>query len=229
MGILPAASQNFCLCSLDARLSYKSVLDPQFSSKRIMREQSTDKFPIFVEFGCQNTRRNLPRASALKRTESNFLRKFERVYLAAERNAAVAAREFGLEGFGRADLVWLAWQSRESVDEFTALALKKRLRLTAIEGKISDWRKGLQQAFRYRYFAHRSLLVLPMHTAEAAAKFLATFRRLGVGLWGFDQNAGQLKKWFTPRSTTPLNHVAWLKALHLFESNSDFRKLTKRR
>ena len=71
------------------------------------------------------------------------MRKFERVYLAAEGKAAVAGREFGLEGFGRADLVWLAWQSRESADEFTALALKKRIRLTAIEGKVSDWRKGL--------------------------------------------------------------------------------------
>lgn len=193
-----------------------------------MHAQVTTRLPFFVEFGCQNTRRNLPRASALKRKESNFLRKFEQVYLGAEGKAAVAGREFALEGFGRADLVWLAWQSRESADEFTALALKKRIRLTAIEGKVSDWRKGLQQAFRYRYFAHRSLLVLPLQKAEIAAQFLATFRRLRVGLWGFDPATGQLKKWFTPRSTMPLNRTAWVKALHLFESSLDLRKLAKR-
>jgi hypothetical protein len=186
------------------------------------------ELPVFVKFGCQDTRRNLPCVSALRRKESNFLRKFERVYLPEERNTAVAGREFGLEGFGRADIVWLAWQSRESGDEFTALALKKRIRLTAIEGKISDWRKGLQQAFRYRYFAHRSLLVLPTRTAEAAARFLATFRRLGIGLWGFDEETGRLHKWFTPRSKRPLNRTAWLKALKLFEVRLDFCKRAKR-
>ena len=198
------------------------------TARKAMQAKATTRLPVFVEFGSQNTRLNLPRASALKRKESNFLRKFERVYLTAELKAAVAGREFGLEGFGRADLVWLAWQSRSSGDEFTALELKKRIRLTAIEGKVSDWRKGLQQAFRYRYFAHRSLLVLPLHQAEIAAQFLPTFRQLSVGLWGFDEKTGRLKKWFTPRSTTPLNRNAWVKALHLFESSLDLGKVAKR-
>jgi hypothetical protein len=187
----------------------------------------TATLPVFVKFGCQDTRRNLPRGSALKRTESNFLRKFERVYLATELKIGIAGREFGLEGFGRADFVWLAWQSQNSGNEFTALAMKKRIRLTAIEGKVSDWRKGLQQAFRYRYFAHRSLLVLPMQTADTAAQFLLTFRRLGVGLWGFDEENERIKKWFTPRMKTPLNRNAWVKALRLFESRLDFSKLAK--
>ncbi|MBI4023995.1 MAG: hypothetical protein HY360_03385 [Verrucomicrobia bacterium] len=182
-----------------------------------------------MEFGSQNTRRNLPRALAAKRTESGFLRSFERAYFAEEVGATVAGREFAIEGFGRADLVWLAWESPESADEFTALSLKKRVRLTAIEGKVSDWRKGLQQAFRYRYFAHRSLLVLPMQTAETAARFLRTFRHLRVGLWGFDQKTGCVRKWCTPRMRMPLNRRACEKAFHLFELSLDFSKLAKRR
>lgn len=193
-----------------------------------MKTKLTNRRPVLVEFGCQNTRSNLPRAVAAKRKESNFLRCFERLYLESEATAEVAGREFALEGFGRADLVWLAWESDANDGEFTALALKKRLRLTAIEGKISDWRKGLQQAFRYRYFAHRSLLVLPLNTADSASRFLPTFRRLRVGLWGFDETDGRLRKWFTPRSKTPLNGKAWEKALRLFESNLDFSKLSKR-
>jgi hypothetical protein len=193
-----------------------------------MHAKAINRHPAFVRSRSQDTRRNLPRATRSKRAESNFLRKFEQAYLEMERAAAVASREFAVEGFGRADLVWVAWRGKSSRNDFTALALKKRIRLTAIEGKVSDWRKGLQQAFRYRYFAHRSILVLPMETASTAAPFLATFRRLCVGLWGFDSSSGRIRKWCTPRTATPLNRKAWEKALHLFESNWDFRKLTKR-
>ena len=102
--------------------------------------------PLFVEFGGQDTRRNLPKAVARKCTETNFLRSFERAYFTEEVGIALAGREFTLQGFGRADLVWLAWTGAASPKDFTALALKKRIRLTAIEAKMSDWRKGLQQA-----------------------------------------------------------------------------------
>src|SRR5436190_13966222 len=92
--------------------SWNAWLSNRFRSRVQKTMHVTTSLPLFVEFGCQNTRHNLPRASSLKRTESNFLRKFERVYLAAERNAAVAGLEVGWEGFGRADRGWLAWRGR---------------------------------------------------------------------------------------------------------------------
>jgi hypothetical protein len=165
--------------------------------------------PVFVEFGSQDTRRNFPKAVARKRKELNFLRSFERIYFAEDLGISLAGREFGLAGFGRADLVWLAWETDGSSEDFTALALKRRLRLTAIEAKMTDWRKGLQQAFRYRYFAHRSLLVTPMETAEIAARFLDTFRKLRVGLWGFNPRTGRLRKWCTPRHAPPFDRKTW--------------------
>ena len=145
---------------------------------------------------------------ARQRTETNFLRSFERAYFTEELGIALAGREFTLQGFGRADLVWLAWTGAASPKDFTALALKKRIRLTAIEAKMSDWRKGLQQAFRYSYFAHRSILVLPTKTAAVARNFIDTFRKLRVGLWGFDPGAGRLRKWFTPRYAPPIDCAA---------------------
>jgi len=184
--------------------------------------------PLFVEFRSQDTRRNLPEAVARKRTEINFLRRFERAYFTEELGIALAGREFALQGFGRADLVWLAWTDNTDSRDFTALALKKRVRLTAIEAKMSDWRKGLQQAFRYRYFAHRSLLVLPLKTAAPAARFLDTFRKLRVGLWGFDAKTGRLRKWFTPRPAPPMDSVALKKALHLIESGLKLGQGAKR-
>jgi hypothetical protein len=178
--------------------------------------------------GSQDTRRNLPARSAKKRAEANFLKKFEQAYFLRECRAPIASREFAIEGFGRADLVWLAWSRGRDGSDFSALAFRRRVQLTAIEGKLSDWRKGLQQAFRYRYFANRSLLVLPIRTAHTAAQFIDTFRRLRVGLWGFDEETGRIHKWCTPRSDKPMDVRAWEKALHLFESGLKLSQLPER-
>ncbi|MGV3661207.1 MAG: hypothetical protein ACO1TE_13555 [Prosthecobacter sp.] len=177
-----------------------------------------------LHFGCHDTRRNLPAASSLKRGEANFLAKFERVYLAeamsslAAQRQHAAGREFALNGFGRADLVFVAWKSSNSSEDFSALALE-HLDLTAIEAKIKDWRKGLMQASRYRFFANQALLVLSTDAARIAVRFLKTFQALQVGLWEFDAVDLVITRHFTPDRARPLNVKAREKAVHLIESS----------
>lgn len=179
---------------------------------------STKKHRV-INFGCHDTRRNLPLSTASKRGESNFLARFEKVYfeselrLATKKQKFATGREFALNGFGRADLLFMAWTHSKTAEEFTAVALRNRLRLTAIEAKIKDWRKGLMQAARYRFFANRALLVLPPETARTALTFIATFRDLNVGLWEFDTTTNRLRRHFTPRSGRPLNVEAREKAV----------------
>lgn len=180
-----------------------------------------------MKFGCHDTRRNLPTASSSKRGESNFIAKFERAYLEAEQKKLAkrhhaSGREFALDGFGRADVLFMAWRRPETTGDFTVLALKS-LRLTAIEGKLSDWRKGLMQASRYRFFANRALLILPPAVTSAALEFLGTFRDLNVGLWEFDSTTGLIRKHFTPRCGKPLNTKAREKAIHLISAKLKFR------
>ena len=181
-----------------------------------------------VKFGCHDTRRNLPAVSSSKRGESNFVAKFEKVYLAAELKKLAklrgfaTGREFALEGFGRADVLFMAWNPTAGSEDFTALAMKS-LQLTAIEAKLKDWRKGLMQASRYRFFANRAILVLPPATAATAIGFLETFRALNVGLWEFDSDAGSLRRHFTPRFGRPLNTKAREKAVHLISGKLKFR------
>lgn len=182
--------------------------------------------PKTVKFGCQDTRRNLPRASSGKRGESNFLAKFEKAYLDAElrklsRRSLASGREFALDGFGRADVVFMAWTHSDSEEDFTAVSLKS-LSITAIEGKISDWRKGLSQASRYRFFANRALLVLPPDVCSVALGYLETFRNLNVGLWQFNPDTGAIRKHFTPRHGRPLNSKAREKALQLISGKLGF-------
>lgn len=173
---------------------------------------STGRRPALLQFRNQDTRRNLPVCSSRKRGESNFLCAFEKAYFGVEAIGGFAGREFGVEGFGRPDLVWMVWTRPKRSTEFSAVELR-RIRLTAFEAKVCDWRKGLQQAYRYRYFANRSLLLVTPSVAANAKEFLATFRRLRVGLWAFDVTTGRIRKLFTPRSASPLSNTAREKAL----------------
>jgi len=54
--------------------------------------------------------------------------------------------------------------------------------------KLTDWRKGFAQAYRYSYFADLAIVVLPPDSAKAAEVELSLFRKLGVGLWSFEKN-----------------------------------------
>jgi hypothetical protein len=158
-----------------------------------------------------NPRKNLP---SRKRTESTFVLAFSRAYLAqlgggAPSHDAYSAREFRVSGFGIADFIWVTRLSAFSADEGSGLSLRvprtpRRETLFAFEMKMVDWRKALAQAYRYRYFADRALVVLPPIVTKRARKFLATFKALQVGLWAFDKRSGKISKVYTPRNSTPL-------------------------
>ncbi|MFA5263084.1 MAG: hypothetical protein WC378_04610 [Opitutaceae bacterium] len=175
--------------------------------------------PRVIRFGAHNTRRNLPAASSSKRGESNFLVRFERAFFAQEIGPTgrefAAGREFSLDGYGRADVLWLAWRRTATADDFSAISLNKHIHLTAIEAKLKDWRKGLQQASRYRHFANRALLVLPPEAARIALGYIQTFRDLNVGLWEFDAVRGRIIKHTTPRVSQALNEKARDKAIRI--------------
>lgn len=180
---------------------------------------TTSDLPRVIRFGAHNTRRNLPVASSSKRGESNFLARFERAYFAQAKSPIgrnfAAGREFGLDGYGRADVLWMAWKQSPTGGDFSAVSLNKRIHVTAIEAKLKDWRKGLQQASRYRYFANRALLVLPPEATRVALGFLETFRSLNVGLWEFDPASECITKHTTPRIHRALNERAREKAIRI--------------
>lgn len=146
-----------------------------------------------------DTGANLPPASA---TESSFLAAALPPLL-GEMSALFLAREFAVCGYGRADVVF---------GEEGRGARSGELTLTAVEAKISDWRKGLQQAHRYKYFAHRSILLVPPTLSGAVSRHLALFRELGVGLWVFDSRSSRLLRKTTPRLSFPMGAVARMRA-----------------
>jgi hypothetical protein len=80
-------------------------------------------------------------------------------------------------------------------------------RLIALEAKISDWRRGLQQAFVNTWFASESFLLLP-HIPKGTL-LLEDAARIGVGVVSADQDLS------TPlvrsrRDRLPQSYASWL-------------------
>lgn len=165
-----------------------------------------------------------------KRGESNFMRAFERSYFARHRVKGMAAGEFSLAGFGVADLVWIGWRPDPTAEDFTALSLEKLLKkrqLHAFEGKLKDWRRALQQAFRYRYFADKAIVVMPSENAGPAVANLEAFQHLCVGLWAFDVKTGIILEHFTPTRIRAFSEEARQKAIKALTSKLNLRQLRK--
>ena len=178
----------------------------------------------------QNTRKNFGTAVSRKRGESNFMRAFERAYFARHRVKGMAAGEFSLAGFGVADLVWIGWRPDPNSEDFTVLAMEKELRkrhLHAFEGKLKDWRRALQQAFRYRYFADKAIVVMPCENAGPAVSNLEAFRHLCVGLWTFDVKTAVIREHYTPTRVKAFSIEAKEKAIRSLSSKVNLRQLGK--
>jgi hypothetical protein len=158
------------------------------------------------------------------------LRAFERVYLGMAAEGGVAHSDFDLHGYGIADLVWVSWADPSARDEGVAVSVEaKKLRVVAFELKLKDWRKALQQAFRYSYFADQAIVVLPEDVAIRASLYKATFQELGVGLWSFDKKTSEIIHHVQPNRTHARSATARDKALGSLLSLSELSKLKKTR
>lgn len=183
-----------------------------------------------LDFRNRHPRRYLPSPVGRKRGESNFVSAFSKAYISSIAPHGIGGSEFALSGFGIADFVWLAWQQSAASEDGTALSLEyitaqlARQKLIAFEMKLTDWRKGLAQAYRYSYFADTAIVVLPHDTAKSVKADVNLFRELRVGLWSFDKATGTIRKLFTPRHRKSRNVRAREKAL---ESLGRFLKFSK--
>ena len=158
-----------------------------------------------------NPRRNFSNTRTGKRTESTFALSFVRAFVSSlPHRPILVARELSMNGYGIADFVCVIRTPRVKQGLF------------AFEIKMSDWRKALSQAYRYRYFANKAVVILPFSDAERAKLYCSTFKALGIGLWAFDKNSGQIKKIYTPRYRRPLNPAAKEKALNMLQVKTKF-------
>lgn len=176
-----------------------------------------------------NSRKNFGSVTSRKRGESIFLRAFERVYF-AQVGGGIAANEFSQPQLGVADLVWIDWNRSENDEDFSAVSLErilKRRTLISFEAKLKNWQQALQQAYRYRYFSDKSIVVMPYENANPALKNIEVFDELKVGLWTFDKSTNRIRKHYTPTSVRALSMDARQKAIAKISAQINFSKLSK--
>ena len=145
----------------------------------------------------------------------------------------MGGKHFALSGFGIADFVWIACREVADGIDGSALTLERlkvriaKHQLTAFEMKLTDWRKGLSQAYRYGFFADRAILVLPSESADSAVKSKSLFQQLGVSLWSFDTETKKIRKLVVGRSTGARDAAARTKAVDLICRRFNLRKARK--
>jgi len=148
-------------------------------------------------FGTYNTRRNLPRSTGCRRGEANFLGSFLRSFMTDSPDRCFFGRHFAVPECGVADCIILRFGEAEEEPE-------KGL-IMAFETKLSDWRKALSQAYRYRYYADVSIVVLPADIAGPAMDKRHLFQQSGVGLWTFNPKSGAICPKIATEKPKPLN------------------------
>lgn len=127
-----------------------------------------------------------------KDSEHEFGNSFARLFDKVSNSNVIAIREFPVPGSGIADFVVIKKNEQKKTNKLKTI-------VQAFEFKLKDWRRGLMQAHRYKYFSNSSILVIPAHKIKSAQKSLDLFKKLGVGLWAFNISSGAITKKFTPR------------------------------
>lgn len=166
-----------------------------------------DAFGIY-QHNSHNPQKNLSASGTKQNPEARFAEqfalayrdKFRKIHSGTSKWKTLFVREVPVFGNGIPDLLALSWSHDQEVNLSTCLDLEELdPTVRAFEFKLSDWRKGLMQAHRYKFFSHVSILVLPNHKMKSVAPQIDIFRKLRVGLWGFSPETRAIECFYTPR------------------------------
>ena len=125
-------------------------------------------------------------------SENEFGNRFADAFGRSFGNNVITIRELPVPGTGIADFVVIRKGNIKGTN-------RAETKIQAFEFKLKNWRGGLMQAHRYKFFSNSAILVIPAEKIRLAQKSLNLFKQLGVGLWGFNSSSGAVTKKFTPR------------------------------
>lgn len=73
----------------------------------------------------------------------------------------------------------------------------------AVEAKVSSWKRGFYQAYRYKWFSNYSFLALHDSFINPAINNLILFKKYNIGLISVDTNKNNLKLIHKPKKEMP--------------------------
>jgi len=163
--------------------------------------------------------KNLPIENVVNTEEyklnAKLIKYLKEVLKANKKKNFLLGRELNLNGFGIADVVLLEYQNvaiKKGVEKHPKLLRKT---ITVYEVKIKDWKKAIRQAYRYRYYAHKSIIIMPVENVSSLMKNLETLKSLGIGVWTYDKRKDHFDLLYTPRKRKPFSEIANEKASFL--------------
>jgi hypothetical protein len=122
-------------------------------------------------------------------------------------------KELNMNGYGIADLV---------LSEFNHFDKSRKIMLypsiTAFELKLNNIPKGIRQAYRYKYFAHKSILVLPRESYSKVENRIDELKDFRIGLWLVDTDSLFINKIYTPKRENPFSEKAYNKVKNILVS-----------
>lgn len=157
-----------------------------------------------------NPRKNFPYVSSSKRSESNLLSSFSKLYInqfiiRKPQYAILGVKELEISGYGISDFVCLYYR-------LNTISKNPRKRIIAFEIKINDWKKAIFQAYRYKYFSNQSIAILPQ-TFKVKPLHIKIFKSAKVGLWLYDKRMVKIKRIYTPRYAKPYSESIYERTL----------------
>lgn len=152
---------------------------------------------------------------------SNYYKlNFSKIHAGTINESCTMIHEIPIQGLGISDMLSISWNGKSDCifDILEKDLAASYLRIRAFEFKISDWRKGMLQAYRYNFYSHASILVVPPKTFINANKAIETFKELNVGLWSYDIEKQVLRKAFTPRPNKSYSEKYYSKVKNLLSN-----------
>jgi hypothetical protein len=151
---------------------------------------------------CARVTKKNPEAKFAEQFALAYQDRFRKIHSGTSKWKTLFVREVPVFGNGIPDLLALSWSYDRGVQLSACLDFEKLdPTVRAFEFKLSNWRRGLMQAHRYKSFSHVSILVLPNHKMKSVKPQIGIFRKLRVGLWGFTSETGAITCFYTPRPT----------------------------
>jgi len=92
----------------------------------------------------------------------------------------------------------------------------KAEKVVAVEYKLSNWKRALIQAFKYKNFANAAYVLLDKDFSHRAVRNIDSFKRSKIGL-GFVDEMGDIIIEYDPGVTKPFNNKFYEKINNIFE------------
>jgi hypothetical protein len=93
----------------------------------------------------------------------------------------------------------------------------------AVEAKLKNWKRALQQAYRYKWFAEYSYVVLDAHYSNVAIRNIDSFKKYNVGLASITSE-GKLVRHFNPRRQQPFDPIMQILFSERIKNNYEFAR-----